>query len=86
MSHALPIETDGVTAGVIVAQGRWYRFIATDQRFRLLDGSTFAHQEDARQAAARLAQAHDGAAAAPLYDRRFPRLAARPAPSSLAAR
>ena len=53
----MPILVSDVIAGVLVAEEQYFRFVAVDRRFRMLDGSRYGHAEAARQSAARLAKA-----------------------------
>lgn len=53
----MPILVSDVIAGVLVAEEQYFRFVAVDRRFRMLDGSRYGHAEAARQSAVRLAKA-----------------------------
>lgn len=48
---AFVIETGGVAAGIIVRQGKVYRFYVADRAFSALDGSLFQSPKAAEKAA-----------------------------------
>jgi len=48
---AFIIETDGVAAGIVVREGRRYRFYSADADFRSLDGQPYATPRAAQKAA-----------------------------------
>lgn len=61
---AVPVTVGGQLAGFLVRDAARLRFVATDRRFGVLDGSRFCRPRDARAAAERLARLV-GAEAAP---------------------
>lgn len=65
MSSASIIRVGHLAAGVLTLaeDGRVYTFHAADQRFRTLDGSSFANRNAAQRAAERVAAANEGRSA-----------------------
>ncbi|PWR20562.1 hypothetical protein [Zavarzinia compransoris] len=55
---AITIEVDDITAGIALRERSGYRFVASDPRFRLLDGSQFRRLHQIEAAARNLVKAH----------------------------
>lgn len=51
------VTIEGLTAGYALRDGQRLRFIATNPKFGLLDGSCFTHAEQVKNAAQKLARA-----------------------------
>lgn len=66
MSQAFIIEVKSRAAGIVVRDGRAYKFHAASHDFNALDGRDFSSPADAQKAARRHA---DDVAAARLYGR-----------------
>ena len=64
LASAVPVTVAQQLAGFLVHDEARLRFVATDRRFGVLDGSRFSRPRDARRAAVRLARVirHDGEA------------------------
>ena len=62
MSESYIIEVSSQAAGIVVRDGRGYRFFAAAQPFYRLEGRVFRDAREAEREAMRLV--HDGAAAA----------------------
>lgn len=56
--EAVAIEIDDIAAGLALRERSGYRFVASDHRFRLLDGSRFRRLAQVETAARNLARAH----------------------------
>lgn len=54
---AITIEVEDITAGIALRERSGYRFIASDPRFRLLDGSQFRRLHQIETAARHLVRA-----------------------------
>ncbi|MCW0182316.1 hypothetical protein [Zavarzinia sp.] len=59
--EAVTIEIDEITAGLALRERTGFRFIASDPRFRLLDGSRFRRLNQIEAAARRMVLAHSAA-------------------------
>lgn len=59
--EAVTIEIDDITAGLALRERTGFRFIASDTRFRLLDGSRFRRLNQIEAAARRMVLAHSAA-------------------------
>ncbi|MDD3446401.1 MAG: hypothetical protein PHS60_13375 [Zavarzinia sp.] len=55
---AITIEIDDITAGIAIRERAGFTFIASDSRFRLLDGSRFRRLQQIEAAARRMIAAH----------------------------
>ncbi len=63
---ALIVEIQDIPAGIAIRERGGFRFVAVDQRFRLLDGSRFRRFEQLTLAARRIFQAASGQEARPV--------------------
>ncbi|PWR22493.1 hypothetical protein [Zavarzinia aquatilis] len=59
--EAVTIEIDDITAGLALRERSGFRFIASDRRFRLLDGSRFRRLNQLEAAARKMVLAHEAA-------------------------